>query len=161
LQVKHAATALSTVLIREHGLQPGDTVSLFGTNSVWYPVAMWAVIRAGGRVNGASPAYGEEEMAYALRTAGTKVLMTMPGAALETALRAAEKAGVRRRDVLLLEGEAEGFESVRSCIERGMGMDAHEPWSLPKGASNKRVCGYLNFSSGTSRLKHCACWVGC
>lgn len=46
-EVKAKATQLSTALIRGYGLQAGDTVSLFSTNTIWYPVAMWAVIRAG------------------------------------------------------------------------------------------------------------------
>jgi hypothetical protein len=46
-QVKTKATLLSTALIREYGFQVGDTVSLFSTNTIWYPIAMWAVIRGG------------------------------------------------------------------------------------------------------------------
>lgn len=46
-QVKSKATLLSTALIHEYGFQVGDTVSLFSTNTIWYPVAMWAVIRGG------------------------------------------------------------------------------------------------------------------
>jgi 4-coumarate--CoA ligase len=46
-QVKAKSTALSTVLIKKYGLEPNDTVSLFSTNTIWYPVAMFAVIRAG------------------------------------------------------------------------------------------------------------------
>jgi 4-coumarate--CoA ligase len=45
--VKTKATQLSTVLTRDYGFQPTDTVSLFSTNTIWYPVAMWAVIRGG------------------------------------------------------------------------------------------------------------------
>ncbi len=45
--VKTKATQLSTVLVRDYGLQPGETVSLFSTNTIWYPVAMWAVVRMG------------------------------------------------------------------------------------------------------------------
>ena len=46
-EVKIKATQLSTTLAREYGLKPGETVSLFSTNTIWYPVAMWAVVRAG------------------------------------------------------------------------------------------------------------------
>jgi acyl-CoA synthetase (AMP-forming)/AMP-acid ligase II len=46
-QVKTKATQMSTALIREYGFKVSDTVSLFSTNTVWYPVAMWAVIRGG------------------------------------------------------------------------------------------------------------------
>lgn len=90
--VKEKATLLSSTLIHEYGLQPGDTVSLFSTNTIWYPVAMWATIRAGGRVNGASPAYNVEEMSHALKTAGTRFLMTLPGS-LDAAVRACEAVG--------------------------------------------------------------------
>lgn len=46
-QVKTKATRLCTILQRKYDLRPGDTVSLFSTNTIWYPVAMWAVVRAG------------------------------------------------------------------------------------------------------------------
>jgi acyl-CoA synthetase (AMP-forming)/AMP-acid ligase II len=46
-EVKTKATQLSTALIREYGFRVGDTVSLFSTNTIWYPVAMWAAIRGG------------------------------------------------------------------------------------------------------------------
>lgn len=46
-QVKTKSTALSTEFVTKYGLRPGDTVSLFSTNTIWYPVAMFAAIRAG------------------------------------------------------------------------------------------------------------------
>lgn len=46
-EVKAKAALLSAALVHEYGLQPGDTVSLFSTNTIWYPVAMWATLRAG------------------------------------------------------------------------------------------------------------------
>ena len=46
-EVKSKSTALSSCLIRQYGLKPGDTVSLFSGNTIWYPVCMFAVIRAG------------------------------------------------------------------------------------------------------------------
>ena len=53
-QVKDHSTYLSTALIQEYGFQPGDTASIFAGNSVWYPVALWATVRGGGKINGAS-----------------------------------------------------------------------------------------------------------
>lgn len=46
-EVREKAIALSTVLVRDYGLHPGQTVSLFSTNTVWYAVALWATIRVG------------------------------------------------------------------------------------------------------------------
>lgn len=45
--VKQQATALSTVLVRDYGLCPGETVSVFSTNTIWYAVALWATLRVG------------------------------------------------------------------------------------------------------------------
>lgn len=46
-EVKLKATLLSAALVRDYGLRPDDTVTLFSTNTIWYPVAMWATLRAG------------------------------------------------------------------------------------------------------------------
>lgn len=73
---------------------------------------MHGALRAGARVSGASPAYGVDEMAYALRTAKARVLIC-GRASLEVAVEAARKAGLEGEGrVVVLEGEAEGFETV-------------------------------------------------
>uniref|UniRef100_A0A8H7KDJ0 AMP-dependent synthetase/ligase domain-containing protein n=1 Tax=Bionectria ochroleuca TaxID=29856 RepID=A0A8H7KDJ0_BIOOC len=93
LQVKEHATYLCTALASQYGLGRDDTVSLFSQNSIWYPVAMFAVLRAGGRVNGASPSHTVDEMANALKTADTKFIITVPQS-IDTALAAARKVGI-------------------------------------------------------------------
>jgi len=112
---------------------------------------MWATVRAGGRVNGASPAYNAEEMAYALKIADTKFLFTLPGS-LDVALAAAESVGLSRQHIFLLEGKREGFRSIEELISAGARYDAPPCWRIPSGRTNKEVCGYLNFSSGTTGL---------
>ncbi|KAI4595380.1 hypothetical protein KJ359_007055 [Pestalotiopsis sp. 9143b] len=149
--VKEKATKLSTVLVRKYGLAPHQTVSLFSTNTIWYPVVMWAAVRVGGRVNGASPSYTVEEMAYALKTAEAKFLMTLPSS-LDIAVEAATQAGIPKQHVFLLEGSSPGFLSVQDLIVHY--DDAkYSPvpyFKVPAGQTNKDVCGYLNFSSGTT-----------
>ena len=123
---------------------------------------MWAVVRAGGRLNGASPAYTAEEMTHALKTADSKIVMTLPSA-LPVALAAAASAGIPRSHVLLLEGTAEGFVSVQQLIEANEGVAAEKAWAIPNGKTNKEVCGFLNFSSGTTGLPKavmvCVCLI--
>ena len=46
-QVKEHATHLSTALVKRYGLKRGQTVALFSPNTIWYPVAMLASLRAG------------------------------------------------------------------------------------------------------------------
>ncbi len=106
----------------------------------------------GGRVNGASPAYNIEEMSYALRIAKTKFLMTLPGSSLDVALAAAQNVGIPRERVFLLEGKADGFKSIQDLMELGQRYEAGEPWRIPRDKTNADVCGYLNFSSGTTGL---------
>jgi 4-coumarate--CoA ligase len=152
--VKRKAEILSTILIRRYGLQPGQTVSLFSGNTVWYPVGVWATLRAGGRVNGASPSYNVAETEHALRTASTKVLLTLPGS-LKVAREAAKKVGILESNILLLEGEVKGVDSMQRLIaeaEHDPSFQIAPTWHIPAGQSNKEICGYLNFSSGTTGL---------
>lgn len=150
-EVKDVATHLSTALVREYGLKPGDTVSLFSTNTIWYPVAMWATVRVGACINGASPAYNAEEMSYALRTASTKFMFTLPGS-LDVALAAAASAGLPKEHIFLLEGRRQGFLSLQDLVELGRKSDVVESYRIPAGRTNEDICGYLNFSSGTTGL---------
>ena len=157
-QVKEHATHLSTALVKRYGLQLSDTVSLFSPNTIWYPVAMFAVLRAGGRINGASPAYSLDEMCNALQTAEAKFIMTVSGS-IQVALEAAKKSGIAKDRILLLDGELEGFVSVRQLLEigRSYGKQGQVPFfRIPAGETND-ICGYLNFSSGTTGLPKAVC----
>lgn len=149
-QVREKAIALSTVLVKEYGLQPGDTVSIFSTNTVWYAVALWATVRAGARINGASPAYNVEEMTQALKTASTKIIFALPSS-LKAAAKAATSAGIPQSNVFLLEGSSQGStRSITDLIQQGTTLHPTPHYRIPAGQTNKTICGYLNFSSGTS-----------
>ncbi|CAK1364180.1 unnamed protein product [Cercospora beticola] len=150
-QVKDVATKLSTALVRDYGLRPGETVSILATNTVWYPVALWSTIRAGGRINGASPGYNVDEMTYALKTAKTKILFTLPNS-LDVAVAAAKNAGIPSIQVFLLEGSRPGFNNIQDLLHIGSRYAPGRPYSIPSGKTNEEICGYLNFSSGTTGL---------
>ena len=151
-EVKEAATYLSTALVKNYGLQEGDTVALFSQNTIWYPVAMHATMRVGGKISGASPAYNVEEMTYALEKADAKFLMTHPNS-MEVAVEAAKNAGVPSERVFLLEGELKGYKNVKDLIEEGKKEGEQVPyWKIPEGKTNFDVCGFLSFSSGTTGL---------
>lgn len=107
----------------------------------------------GGRINGASPAYNKEEMAHALKTAGTSILFTLP-ASLDAAREAAREAGVPESHVLLLEGSSTSTNTrtLEDLIRQGRSLPEVPHYSIPPSTSNCDVCGYLNFSSGTTGL---------
>lgn len=152
-EVKQKVELLSTVLVRNYGLQPGQTVSLFSGNSIWYPVGVWATVRAGGCVNGASPAYTVDETVHALRTADTKIVLTLPPS-LPTAVKAAKQVGIPLSNVLLLEGSHPNHLSIQSLISEAetANLSIIPTWRIPLGGDNRKICGYLNFSSGTTGL---------
>jgi 4-coumarate--CoA ligase len=45
--VAELSTYISTALVKKYGLKPGQAVALFSRNTVWYPVVLFAVLRAG------------------------------------------------------------------------------------------------------------------
>jgi 4-coumarate--CoA ligase len=152
--VKRYTTYLSTALIKKYGLKPGQTVSLFSQNSVWYPVAMLGVLRTGGVVSGASPAYNVEEMTYALKTANAKFLMTTP-TSMKVAAAATKNAGIPQERIFLLEGEMAGFTTISQLLSLGASYGEHSqtpPFAINPTNTNKDIVGYLSFSSGTTGL---------
>jgi 4-coumarate--CoA ligase len=90
-------------------------------------------------------------MTYALKTGNAKFLMTA-ASSLDVAIAAAEKAGVPKRHVFLLEGEAEGHLTVHDLIKIGRERETVPAFKIPEGKTNGDVCGYLSFSSGTTGL---------
>ncbi|KAL8851949.1 MAG: hypothetical protein Q9221_003160 [Calogaya cf. arnoldii] len=153
-QVKAYTTYLSTALVKKYGFGEGETVALFSPNTIWYPVAMLGVLRAGGVMSGASPAYNVEEMTYALKTANAKFLMTIPSS-MDVAVAAARKAGIPKDQIFLLEGNVDGHTTMKQLLEIGesYGREGQvSSFKIPQGKQNKDVCGLLSFSSGTTGL---------
>lgn len=105
-------------------------------------------------MSGASPAYNIEEMTYALKTANAKFLMTVPSA-MDVAVAAARNVGIQKERVFLLEGNVDGYTTMKQLLEigRSYGQDGQLSSSkIPRGKQNKDVCGLLSFSSGTTGL---------
>ena len=102
-------------------------------------------------MNGASPAYNEEEMSYALKTAGSKFIMTLPSS-LDVALAACTNVGIPKHHIFLLEGRHPDFKSIQDLMELGKWCEPSPPHPIPAGKTNEQVCAFLNFSSGTTGL---------
>ena len=158
-EVKDVATYLSTALVRKYGLKVGETVALFSQNTIWYPVAMHATLRVGGKVSGASPAYNVEEMTYALQKADAKFIFTHPNS-MEVATAAAKNAGIPKQNLFLLEGELGGYTTIKELVEMGKRESEQVPYfTIPAGKTNFDICGFLSFSSGTTGLPKAVCAI--
>lgn len=95
-------------------------------------------------------------MTHALKTAKSKILITLP-TSLNVALEAAQNAGIPSGNVLLLEGKNERFLNIQQLMEHGAQFTPEEPFRIPRGKTNAQICGYLNFSSGTTGLPKAVC----
>lgn len=93
-------------------------------------------------------------MTFALRTAQAKVLMTA-ASSLPVAIPAARNAGIPQDRIILLEGKKEGFTTIQDLVAFGESFGPNcqiQPFKIPTGQTNKELCGFLSFSSGTTGL---------
>ena len=87
-------------------------------------------------------------MTYALGKAGAKFLITMP-AAMDVAGPAAKNAGIPQHRIFLLEGNIEGFTTVKALLNIGksFGEDGQIPsFKIPKCKKNRDVGVFLSFT---------------
>jgi acyl-CoA synthetase (AMP-forming)/AMP-acid ligase II len=153
--VKEYTTYISTALVKDLGLQVGDVVTLYSRNTIWYPVIGFSALRVGAVACGVSPDYTVDELAYSLRVSKTKFLFTSTSG-LEKAHEAAEKAGLPRERVMLIDDSATDNKlSTRQLIQMGQRYakaDQVKAFEIPPGKTNRDICGWLCFSSGTTGL---------
>lgn len=105
-------------------------------------------------MSGASPAYNIDEMTYALKTANAKYLMTIPSS-MDVAVAAARNVGIPKERIILLEGQLNGYTTIKQVLERGRSLGEHgqvPSFKIPKDKRNKDICALLSFSSGTTGL---------
>ncbi|OAA73358.1 4-coumarate-CoA ligase 2 [Cordyceps fumosorosea ARSEF 2679] len=151
-QVRRYATHLSSALVRSCGLHPGDVTVVFSKNSLYFPVAALAAVRAGGIACGASPEYTADELAHTLRLSRARFLLAGPEV-VGTALAAAAACGLARERVFLIDGQRSDVQSVDELIVQGSKLSSQVPaWKLPPGKTNGEICAYFGFSSGTTGL---------
>jgi acyl-CoA synthetase (AMP-forming)/AMP-acid ligase II len=134
--VRRVASSLA-----RRGLGKGDVLAIFSPNLPEYAVTFHAVSLLGGIITPINPLYTEEEVAFQLKDAGAKYIVTVPQL-LETAFEAARAAAIEEVFVF---GEAEGATPFASLLE-GDGV-------VPEVSINAREdIVVLPYSSGTTGL---------
>ena len=99
--------------LAERGFGRGDTLAVFMPNTVEYAIAFHGTILAGGTVTTVNPVYNAEEVAFQLKDAGARFLVTIPQA-LDVAREAAGRVGLEE---IFVAGEAEGITTMASIME--------------------------------------------
>ena len=74
-ELRAGVEALASGLM-DLGVGPGTSVALYLPNTPYHPVAFFAALKAGGRVVHLSPLDAERELAYKLKDAGARILVT-------------------------------------------------------------------------------------
>ena len=131
-----------------------DVVVIFSPNTIWYPMAMFGVSRLGGVISGASPFYNVEEMTTALTVAGAKFLFTVPSC-IKIAAASAQKSGIPKKNIILLEGEVEGYHNLMQLIQIGKALgtlEQVEGFRYSGAQTSADVCAFLGFTSGTTGI---------
>jgi acyl-CoA synthetase (AMP-forming)/AMP-acid ligase II len=127
------------------GLLPGAIVAIVAPNSVDWPIAALGVMRAGGVLTGANPAYVTDELAHQFRDSGARVVI----AALEVleAVAAAAVAAGSVEELIVLSDSAPEVDGIRVTPFSAV---AESDAPLPAlEASLDDVCA-LPYSSGTT-----------
>jgi len=118
----------------------------------------WATHRLGGVQTPANAQYNADEVAYQMQSSGAKCIFTcLP--LLQTTLKAAQKVGIPRNKIYLLElpkeltgGATNGeFKTVSDLVEDGRKLPPLEPLQWSKGEGARRTA-FLCYSSGTSGM---------
>ena len=74
-ELRAGVEALASGLM-DLGVGPGTSVALYLPNTPYHPVSFFAALKAGGRVVHLSPLDAERELAYKLKDAGARILIT-------------------------------------------------------------------------------------
>lgn len=153
--LKNYTTYLSSALAASHGLAEGDVVVVYSKNTVWYPVVTLSAVRVGAVACGVSPEYNEEELTSSLNLTKAKFIFTTRSNE-ERARLAAAKAGIPRKNIILLDGASgDGVATIQDLLRAGEELPVSKrakPYRFPAGKTSADVCAYLCLSSGTTGL---------
>ncbi|KAJ1724979.1 hypothetical protein LPJ53_000833 [Coemansia erecta] len=128
------------------GIQRGDTVAIFAANSIYYPLAAYAIVALGAVCSPANPQYTPRELAHQLESSGCSLVVVGDGMRdkVEEALRLCGRSGFVQ--VLMMdEGRRGGEQSMFSYMREDAVYEI-----LPREGGYLRTPAYLCYSSGTT-----------
>lgn len=150
LNVKDTATAFGEGLYHHFNWQKGDILAIYSPNDADFGPVIFGTLYAGGTVSPANPGYTTDELAFQLRNAGAKVLVTTQSH-LDKAIGAAQSVGIPIERILVL-GDGQSTKSQRcrhwSDIRTPSGKALRGRQKLDPGQD----IAFLVYSSGTTGL---------
>jgi len=98
--------------LAERGVTKGDVIAVFSPNTIYYPVVFHGIAKTGAISTTINSLYGPDEIAFQLKDAGAKMLITV-SPFLDRALAATQQHPVEA--IIVLDG-AEGHESLQDLL---------------------------------------------
>ncbi|KAI9857818.1 MAG: hypothetical protein M1813_008069 [Trichoglossum hirsutum] len=148
--VRDTATGFGKGLKSTWNWQKGDVLALYTPNSIDTPAVIWGCQWAGGIISPANPTYTADELAFQLKDAGAKALVTQKPF-LDIARKAAAKVGLREDRIILLgdlrdpTGRFKHFSTMVDNSSRTQGLQR----TILSGDGD---LAFLVYSSGTTGL---------
>ncbi|KAI5275410.1 acetyl-CoA synthetase-like protein [Aureobasidium subglaciale] len=148
-QTRNAAIDFGKGLKGAWDWQKGDVIAMFTPNNIDTPIVMWGAHWAGATVSPANPGYSADELAFQLKDAGAKALITQ-WPVIETARAAAKKVGLPEDRIILIgdqkdpEMRFKHFTSIRNTA----GTNRYRRTKIDP----EKDLAFLVYSSGTTGL---------
>ncbi|KAL5389743.1 hypothetical protein DPSP01_002235 [Paraphaeosphaeria sporulosa] len=146
-QVKTAAIEFGQGLKALWDWQKGDVLALYTTNCIDTPAITWGCHWAGGVLSPANPAYTVDELAFQLKDAGAKAIVTQM-AFIKNAQEAAAKVGIPLDRVIVMGDEKDTSYKVKhfTSIRKTSGSARYRRTK----AKPDQDLAFLVYSSGTT-----------
>ena len=127
--------------------QKDDVLVIFASNHIDAPAVIWGCLWAGGVVSPASSGSTPDELAFQLRDARAKAVVTQL-THLKTALEAAKKVGLPEKNVILMgdERDASGSYAHFTDVRAFPSTSGQRPII----SNPEKELAYLPYSSGTT-----------
>jgi 4-coumarate--CoA ligase len=144
--VKRLATTFGQGLLECWNWQKDEVLALYAPNDIDVGPVIYGTLYAGGIVTPANPGYSVDELAYQIKNAGARAVVTT-AQFLSTAVSAAEKVGIKKECVIILGGveskDAQHWRDLTPAKQQGM---------MKRRTANPQDLAFLAYSSGTTGL---------
>ncbi|TVY47242.1 putative 4-coumarate--CoA ligase [Lachnellula occidentalis] len=146
-QVRATAIEFGKGLKSNWDWKRGDVLALFTPNCIDTPPIMWGALWAGGILSPANPGYTAAELAFQLKDAGAKALVTQKPF-LKTAREACQIAGIDEDQILLMGDEKDETNRIKhfSSFKNFAGTSRFRKAKIDP----KKDLAFLVYSSGTT-----------